>query len=223
MSPYFPIKEAVEIIDRMLVALMTGMPSVGRAGSDLRKLVGKLHDEAEASITGGTVGTELQACFDAAVAAGAAVGNMDRVRQAALAEAPEYFFGQMTVSNTLIFSLAAQGRIIAATAFVSVTDADAMLQKMIAVIDTIKLAISDLLDGVNYQDMNSLGAAIIQHLVATERKLPRMVGYSLPASMPSLFIANMLYADALRSDELIAENNIVHPAFCPRDIVALSR
>lgn len=223
MSMYLQIKEAVEIIDRLLAAIMKGMPSSGVAGSNLRRLVGSLHDEAEQSINSGTIGTDVLACFDAAVDAGATVINMDRVREALLLEAPQYFVGASVVSNSLIFTLVEQSRIIVDTTFLSSKDADDMLQKMIAIIDIVKLAISDLLDGYNYQALIALCASIVQHLVATERQLPRIVNYNLASNMPSLKIANLLYFDALRSDEVIAENRIVHPAFCPRNIVALSQ
>ena len=70
---------------------------------------------------------------------------MDRVRDAMLSEAPQYYLRLAAWYRTrIIFSLAEQGRIITATDFISVTDADATLQKMIAIIDTVKLAISDL-------------------------------------------------------------------------------
>jgi prophage DNA circulation protein len=52
--------------------------------------------------------------------------------------------------------------------------------------------------------------------------LPRMVSYQLPASLPALTVANLLYGDGARFDELIAENGTVHPAFMQRDLVALS-
>jgi hypothetical protein len=220
---YIQIKEAVEIIDRLLLALMDGMPSSGVEGSNLRRLVGSLHDEAEQSIRNGTIGTDVLACFDAALAAGAAMSNMDTVREALLEEAPQYYVGSSVVSNSLIFTLVEQSRIIINTDFVSSSDANDMLQKMIEIIDTIKLAISDLLDGYNYQGLIALCASIVQHIAVTERQLPRIVQYTLPSNMPSLKIANLLYFDAIRSDEIIAENRIVHPAFCPRDIVALSQ
>ena len=52
--------------------------------------------------------------------------------------------------------------------------------------------------------------------------LPRMVSYTVGAVMPALTLANRIYADAGRADELAAENKIIHPAFCPREGRALS-
>jgi prophage DNA circulation protein len=39
---------------------------------------------------------------------------------------------------------------------------------------------------------------------------------------PALALSNRIYADGSRSEELIAENQTVHPAFMQRDIIALS-
>ena len=57
---------------------------------------------------------------------------------------------------------------------------------------------------------------------ASWESLPRMVSYAVGAVMPALTPANCIYADAGRVDELVAENKIIHPAFCPREGRALS-
>jgi prophage DNA circulation protein len=81
---------------------------------------------------------------------------------------------------------------------------------------------SNMITGTNYEYLVALSAALIQHLAATERMLPRLVSYQLAASLPALTVANLLYGDGARFDELIAENKTVHPAFMQRDLVALS-
>ena len=48
------------------------------------------------------------------------------------------------------------------------------------------------------------------------------MSYTVGAVMPALTLANRIYADAGRADELVAENKIIHPAFCPREGRALS-
>jgi prophage DNA circulation protein len=49
-----------------------------------------------------------------------------------------------------------------------------------------------------------------------------MVTYTFGLRMPSLWIAQRLYADPTRAQEIIDENKIVHPAFCLTTIRALS-
>jgi prophage DNA circulation protein len=219
---YLQGDEAVAIIDRMLTALMDGMPITGRPGSDLRKLVGALKANSAAAINNGTVGTQLQACFDTALAAGATLPNMDNVRIAMLKETPQYFIGAAMACAGVIFSLVEQTRMITAMTFASRSDVEVMLTKMSDIFDEAKLAMSNMISGTNYEYLVALSAALIQHLAATERMLPRMVSYQLPASLPALNVANLLYGDGARFDELIAENKTVHPAFMQRDLVALS-
>jgi prophage DNA circulation protein len=219
---YLQGDEAVAIIDRMLTALMDGMPITGRPGSDLRKLVGQLKANSAASINNGTVGTQLQAVFDTALAAGATLPNMDNARIAMLKETPQYFIGAAMACAGVIFSLVEQTRMITAMTFVSRADVEVMLTKMSDIFDEAKLAMSNMITGTNYEYLVALSATLIQHLAATERMLPRMVSYQLPASLPALTVANLLYGDGARFDELIAENGTVHPAFMQRDLVALS-
>jgi prophage DNA circulation protein len=49
-----------------------------------------------------------------------------------------------------------------------------------------------------------------------------MVAYAFPDRRPVLAIAQALYGDAGRADELRAENKVVHPLFMPAAGRALS-
>jgi prophage DNA circulation protein len=44
-----------------------------------------------------------------------------------------------------------------------------------------------------------------------------VITYGFTQVMPALRMAQRAYADPKRYAELIAENNVVHPAFMPRD------
>jgi hypothetical protein len=222
VSAYARNKEAAAIVDRMMAALMEGMPISGRPGADLRKLVGRLKVDTESSVSNATIGTELQAVFDAALAAGASLGNMDDVRIAMLAETPRYYTGGAIACAGIIFSLVEQTRMITSHTFVSRADVQVVLTKMTDVFDGVKLALSNMITGTNYEYLVALGASLIQHLSATERVLPRVVSYQMAVSLPALTVANYLYGDGGRFDELIAENKTIHPAFMQRDLVALS-
>jgi prophage DNA circulation protein len=63
--------------------------------------------------------------------------------------------------------------------------------------------------------MLALHAAVTRDLTQRGRPLPRMVSYNTAASLPALALANRIYGDASRTDELIAENRAVHPLFMP--------
>ena len=49
-----------------------------------------------------------------------------------------------------------------------------------------------------------------------------MLDFQFAAIRPTLIQSYRLYADASRADELREENNVVHPAFAPRNGRALS-
>ncbi len=216
------IKEALAIMNRMLDALMQGLSVKGEDGSAFRTAVGDLRAEAPDLIEDFTIGDHLDDCFEQARLAGANLASMDRVRVAMLAEDPTYDFGIAVQMTGLVFSLVQQCKMIAAMTFVSRFDVEDMMTKMTAVVEDIKLEISDLLDGVCYRQTVELAAALIQHLAATERQLPRIVAYTSPDVLPSLVLANFFYADGGRSNEIADENKVVHPLFCPRQIRVLS-
>jgi len=68
-----------------------------------------------------------------------------------------------------------------------------------------------------------LHAAIIAHLTATARPLPQLLYFRFGNIIPTLVVAQKLYADAGRADELRRENKVVHPAFTLPTGRALSR
>ncbi|MEM8119324.1 hypothetical protein Q4R94_17730, partial [Morganella morganii] len=51
----------------------------------------------------------------------------------------------------------------------------------------------------------------------------RLSSYALPSVLPSLNVANRLYQDATRSDELVMETQPRHPAFMPVRFKALKK
>ena len=79
------------------------------------------------------------------------------------------------------------------------------------------------MDQATFQALIRLHGALTNHLVATALPLPQMVQYQFFSILPSLVVSHKLYADAARADEVVAENRIVHPAFCPLLGQALSK
>jgi prophage DNA circulation protein len=89
-------------------------------------------------------------------------------------------------------------------------------------IEEIKLNKADSFVASDYQSFVFIAALLIQHMSSTERQLPRVVKYTWPVHYPSLTMSNRIYGEGSRSEELIAENKVVHPLFMQRDIIALS-
>jgi prophage DNA circulation protein len=58
---------------------------------------------------------------------------------------------------------------------------------------------------------------VVQHLAARGRVLPRVIPYKYQIVMPALRMAMHAYREPSRYRELVDENNVVHPAFMPRE------
>ncbi len=66
-----------------------------------------------------------------------------------------------------------------------------------------------------YLALRTLRAAVVQDLNTRGALLPGVVTITTPSSLPALALAQRLYRDAKRSDELVAEASPRHPAFMP--------
>lgn len=64
--------------------------------------------------------------------------------------------------------------------------------------------------------------AVVADLRARGGALAAIVPYSFNASLPSLVLAQRIYRDPSRADELVQQANPVHPAFMPPDFSALA-
>ena len=94
-----------------------------------------------------------------------------------------------------------------------------------AVADALGLAVTAAGDAGNdatYMALKGLRAAVIRDMTVRGASLPTVVAVSFPLNLPSLVIAQKLYGDAGRADEIAAESGAVHPAFCPMAFQALS-
>jgi prophage DNA circulation protein len=112
----------------------------------------------------------------------------------------------------------------ASAAYQPVSYDDAINQRdLIAeALDSEILAAGDTGEDATYLALKTLRAAVIQDLTVRGGSLPKVVQLSLPQSMPSMAIAQRLYRDASRSDEITAEAGCPHPAFCPTSFKVLA-
>jgi prophage DNA circulation protein len=214
--------EAVGIINRMAANLLNGLPTTGETGAAVRTAVGDVVANGEDLIKQGTIGSDLWDCFEKARQAGLLMANMESVRVSVEAETPVYDIGQAIKLSGIVFAFAEECQIIANFSFASRLDVQAVMMQVLPIIDDTKLAVAELLDGMSYQRVVSLAAALVQHLSSTEIELPEIVNYQFGTAMPSLYVANYIYSDGSRSDELIEENGTIHPAFMQRELIALS-
>lgn len=216
------LRECLALIDRMLVAVQKGIPTRGTSGVELRRVVGNFQAHEVELVESFTIGTQLFNCFEQARLAGATLDTMDAVRVVMIAEQPTFNFGKTAKLSGMVFSFVEQCTMISTMKFVSRTDVEAMMLRMNNVIETLKLEVSELLDGMDYQSLTMLAASLVQHLAVTERKLPQIVSYVMPTVRNALSLSNYFYDDGARWEELINENKIINPVFFTRDIRVLS-
>ena len=85
------------------------------------------------------------------------------------------------------------------------------------------LAAGDAGDDESYTALRALRLAVVDDLTTRGATLPQMVTAILPAPLPSLAIAQRLYRDASRSDEVTDSADVPHPAFLPNVLQVLAR
>lgn len=97
----------------------------------------------------------------------------------------------------------------------------------------LRTAVCDLLDNEitiagdegqdsSYNALRTLRVAVVQDLTARGANLARIVTFTFPSVQPSLTLANRIYRDASREDQLITQVDPIHPAFMPNSFQALA-
>ena len=220
------LAEANGVLNNILNALL-GIIS-GQKGSQpalAKNLIGVLQTNAKTQILAASVGTQLFNCFEQVRLLGATRVQMDSVRtlMLGLSPAPVTIPGVALAFYGIYFSLVEQAQIIAATNFTSREDVDQLLYTMNNAFDPVEEFAADATDDPTiYQQLIALHSTITADLVARARPLPQMIQYSFPIRMPSLQLSQRLYSVPTHANDLVAENKVVHPAFCLASGRALS-
>lgn len=224
------LDEALGFALQVLAALAgTSAKPPGAAGAQLVWLCGQLTVNAaiELNVTP-TVTTpapfwaDLVNCFEQARLAGATLAAMEAVRVLAAGFAPVTPAAVAVANFATRMALAEEAQILAATTFASRQQIDGYLDQINSAFDAAELIAADSRDNVSYRALITLHAAVVNDLSSRARPLPRMVTLKFPIRQPSLALAQRIYQDGSRADELMQENDVVHPAFMPMKIVALS-
>ncbi len=77
-------------------------------------------------------------------------------------------------------------------------------------------------DDATFLALRQMRAAVILDLNTRGGALPVLETFNFPAPLPACVLAQMLYQDPSRTDELIVQIDPIHPAFCPPSFQALS-
>jgi len=163
-------------------------------------------------------------CFEATQQAGVAFADMQTVLNLANGFAPVGRAAIAVKNFAIRMSIVEQARILAATTFTSRQQIDDLFSQIDASLQAAELTAADNLDNVAYLLLLNIHAAVSNDLSTRSFTLPQMVQVNYSSRMPSLWIAQNVYGDASRNDEIIAENaGVIHPLFMPTTVNCLAQ
>jgi hypothetical protein len=73
-----------------------------------------------------------------------------------------------------------------------------------------------------YLGLKTLRASVIADLTARGASLFLVETVTMPGNLPALVVADRLYEETSRSDQLVAETGVIHPAFMPTTMQVLA-
>jgi prophage DNA circulation protein len=225
----YEAEEATPIMRRALNTLLGALPPPPASDPDLsitranfRNACGSLIANAQRLIQNDEAGPPLDNCFDLAVQSRIQLTGLRSVRDQVYSEIA-VSIGARLIKNSLIeMTLAHAARVLVDMTFTSRDQVDYIKKLVQAAFAPAEETAADEMDQMTYRALIELHAAVIFFLTETARPLPRMLAWQFSLVMPTLMLAQRLYYDAGRADELREENRVVHPAFSPRIGRALS-
>ena len=187
-----------------------------------RPLCSSLQAQAEAVIDAALLGTRWADIADALAADGAAVDRLELAldRLVAVTASTDDAAAARTVAE--MACLVALAAAVPTEPLRSLDDAEALIARLADRFARVEDAIADVDDGAHWRALAGLQAAVASYLSTATTALPRRRTVQLAAHEPSLTVAQRLYQDAARGDELATENAVIHPAFLPLALTALT-
>lgn len=211
----------------------------GRSGATLTALKASTASNRAAVAKAGVAATTAAAAMTAssvadtataiqvhvAAAAAAIAAPADRLRLLQAVATTEDRSSPASAAVTGLYrrvAIAEMARAAADYAPTSHDDAVATRDRLVSVMDAEILRAGNEGDDATYNALRSLRAAVVADLTERGASLSRLVLVTSAAPMPSLVMAQRLYQDAGRGDELVERVNPIHPAFMPTSFQALA-
>lgn len=101
-------------------------------------------------------------------------------------------------------------------------DADATMAAAVSLIDDEIDIAGDSGDDASFQALRELRQAVVADLQSRGANLAAVSTFQFNAPLPALVLANRIYRDSTRADQLVTQVKPIHPAFCPTKFKALS-
>jgi hypothetical protein len=203
--------------------MLKSLPSTMTKEATTALILGNgLRANADTLMRNATLGIPMQDFVNAVWAAGSSYIGIEAARRYLLAQdVSTSTFSQLVMKSALLMTLAVESQVVSDMTFTSKEDVEVMITQMREAFDSVE-GLGLEVDAEIYQDLITLSGSMIYHLSSTELELPRFVEWNANIPMPSLYLANRIYADASRYIEIEQENKVVHPAFCPTELRVLS-
>ena len=189
--------------------------------AQLRSVCGTVDADAEADLRGHTFAGPLASCFAAVAAAGADADALARVLMTIAQRPTTSTLADIVSTLAVRLALAYQCKAIAVMEIISRDQADALVSRVRTAFDTAIDKAVDNSESDVFKDLSALSAAVVRDLSDRGRKQPQTVTYAVNQRRPSLALAQILYADPSRADELARNNGVIHPLFMPASGTAL--
>ena len=216
-------REIGEVVNRLLDSLALTMESqTGRDGVTFRSKVGDVRAKHMDYLKASTFPKELLSAFTIARKAQARLAGFRNMHTLLFAETPVGDIAKSIVQCAISFCLSVEAQLITNLEFTIRDDVDEMIRTMKSAFDIARDQAADGNDSSIYQQLTYLAGSLTAHLANVARPLPRMITFSPKATEPALVLSNRYYYDPERWEELVLENKIVHPAFCPRELRGLA-
>lgn len=203
------VTAAFQSFSAAVLALPSVMATVAPTPADGIRLVGSLRTAALAT----------------APAAGAGGSTVPQAAPGAALTAPQ----AAAVLSVASAALLRRGCVIALALLssqyqpVSRDDAQAVLTVVLASIDAEIAIAGDMGEDDTYNSLRALRTAVLADLEARAASAASLATVSTTASLPAPVLAQRLYRDATRADELVQAADPIHPAFMPTAFQALAR
>lgn len=221
-------EEAEPIIQSILSDLLLFVPTSGLEGSAARTQIGDTKANAMQWIRTDLIAIPLDLCFQLSREAASsslelAIVQFEQLRRNAQAKTAVTVGGIFARDYAILLCLAAEAQILAEMSFTSREQVERVRKSSFPAFCYSEETTADAMDQMGYRAVVSLHAAVTNHFVVTALPLPRVLNYQFAHPFPSLVMAQKLYQDPSRADEMRDGNNVVHPAFMPPLGSALSK
>lgn len=216
--------EARAIAQAVLDELQTAVRDQAQtqAAAFLRNQCARVISEMKVSMKSFDFAIGFNTCFHLAILAGAMADDFFRIRKLADRLVAKYPIGATVRVNAIRFTLIAECKAISLSELGTKSRCDALQGRLNSDFDAAIVTAADRMEYAAQRALVKLHAAITADLVTRGRPLPNIATFETRQRMPALALANRIYGDADRAQEIIAENAVVHPLFMPTSIKVLT-